>query len=31
MSREENVINYYVLCNKLKTVVRTGWINWNVS
>jgi putative hydrolase of HD superfamily len=31
MNREENVLNYYVLCNKLKNVVRTGWINWNVS
>ena len=31
MSREENVINYYVLCNKLKNVVRTGWIDWNVK
>ena len=31
MSREENVVNYYVLCNKLKNVIRTGWINWNVK
>ena len=31
MSREENVVNYYVLCNKLKDVVRTGWIDWNVN
>ena len=31
MSKEENVINYYVLCNKLKDVVRTGWLNWNVQ
>ena len=31
MSKEENVINYYVLCNKLKNVVRTGWIDWNVK
>lgn len=31
MSKEQNVINYYVLCNKLKNVVRTGWINWNVQ
>ena len=31
MTREEKVINYYVLCNKLKNVVRTGWINWRVS
>lgn len=24
MSKEQNVINYYVLCNRLKDVVRTG-------
>lgn len=31
MSKEENVINYYVLCNKLKNVVRTGWKDWKVK
>ena len=31
MSKEENVVNYYVLCNKLKNVIRTGWINWKVK
>lgn len=31
MSKEQNVINYYVLCNKLKNVVRTGWIDWKVQ
>lgn len=31
MSRARNVVNYYVLCNKLKDIVRTGWINWNVE
>lgn len=31
MTREQRVINYYVLCNKLKTVIRTGWKDWNVS
>lgn len=30
-SKEENVIKYYVLCNKLKTLVRTGWKNWKVK
>ena len=25
MSKEKNVINYYLLCNKLKDVVRSGW------
>ena len=31
MSREENVINYYVICNRLKNVLRTGWLYWNVK
>ena len=31
MSKEQNVINYYVLCNKLKNVIRTGWLNWKVK
>ena len=31
MSKEENVIKYYVLCNKLKNLIRTGWIDWNVK
>ena len=31
MNREENVIKYYVLCNKLKDIVRTGWKYWNVQ
>ena len=31
MSKEKNVINYYVLCNKLKNVIRTGWLDWNVT
>ena len=31
MSKEENVIKFYVLCNKLKNVVRTGWKDWNVK
>lgn len=29
--REEKVIKYYVLCNKLKDVIRTGWKNWNIK
>ena len=28
---EENVIKYYVLCNRLKDIVRTGWKNWNIE
>ena len=31
MSKEENVLRYYVLCNKLKDIVRTGWKDWNVK
>ena len=31
MSKEENVVNYYVLCNRLKNIIRTGWISWNVN
>lgn len=31
MSKEQNVINYYVTCNKLKNVIRTGWQDWNVK
>jgi len=31
MTREENVVRYYVLCNKLKNVIRTGWKDWNVK
>lgn len=31
MSKEEKVIKYYVLCNKLKDVIRTGWKDWNVK
>lgn len=31
MSKEERVVNYYVLCNKLKDVIRSGWVDWNVK
>ena len=31
MSKEESVIRYYALCHKLKTVIRTGWRDWNVK
>ena len=31
MSKEQNVINYYVVCNKLKNIIRTGWKDWNVQ
>ena len=29
--KERNVIEYYVLCNKLKNIIRTGWKNWKVK
>lgn len=31
MSKEENVVKYYCLCNKLKDVIRTGWMDWHVK
>lgn len=31
MEKAKRVIDYYVLCNKLKNVIRTGWKNWHVS
>lgn len=31
MSKEENVINYYLICNKLKQIIRSGWLVWNVK
>ena len=31
MNKEENVVKFYVLCNKLKDVVRTGWKDWKVN
>lgn len=31
MRKEVNVINYFVLCNKLKNVIRTGWLDWKIK
>ena len=31
MNKEEKVIKYYLLCNKLKNIIRTGWKDWNVN
>ena len=31
MNNEQKVLDYYILCNKLKDVVRTGWKDWNVK
>lgn len=29
--RAKSVVDYYVLCNKLKNIIRTGWKKWNVN
>ena len=29
--KEENVIKYYVLCTKLKDLIRKGWQDWNIQ
>ena len=31
MDKEKKVIDYYVLCNKLKNVIRTGWKDRNIQ
>lgn len=31
MSKAATVIRYYVLCNRLKDVIRTGWQKWHVE
>lgn len=31
MKNPSDVIDFYVLCNKLKNVVRTGWKDWHVN
>jgi len=31
MGKEEKVINFFVLCTRLKDVIRTGWLDWNVQ
>ena len=31
MSKEENVVKYYAICNRLKNVIRKGWKLWNVQ
>ena len=31
MTKAENVIKFYILCNKLKDVVRSGWLTWNIQ
>ena len=29
--KEKNVVEFYVLCSKLKNIVRPGWKMWNVK
>ena len=29
--KEKNVIEYYLLCNKLKTLLRTGWLDTHIK
>ena len=31
MSKEQNIVNYYVLCNRLKDVIRSGWGYFKVN
>lgn len=31
MNKAKKVLDYYVLCNKLKNIIRTGWKDWNVQ
>ena len=31
MTKEEKVVNYYVVCNKLKDVIRSGWLYFEVD
>ncbi len=31
INRAKTVVEYYVLCTKLKDIIRTGWKNWNVK
>ena len=31
MNQAQNVIEFYVLCNRLKDTIRTGWKDWNVQ
>ena len=29
--RAKQVIEYYIMCNRLKQVIRTGWLDWHVE
>lgn len=30
-NKAQSVIAFYLLCNKLKKLIRTGWLDWNVK
>lgn len=31
MNKAKTVVEYYVICNKLKDIIRTGWKDWGVK
>ena len=31
MDKAKTVVEYYVICNKLKDIIRTGWKDWGVK
>lgn len=31
MQTAESVIKFYILCNKLKDVIRSGWLTWHIK
>ena len=31
ITKEQSVLDYYILCNRLKNVIRTGWKDWKVQ
>lgn len=31
ISKEKRVVDFYVLCNRLKNVIRSGWKYWNIK
>ena len=31
MNKEKKIVDFYLLCNKLKDTIRTGWLDWNVK
>lgn len=31
MNKAEKVVKFYVLCSRLKSLIRTGWKDWNVK